>query len=176
MSGSAGAVIPFSGTYWNASGTDYNTHPLLTSTQAESGLFLRMSSAPRSGVQDGDALFRDSVIGDATISGLIPQHDYQIVIYSAANTQGIFRVNQPFDTLSPAYGEVSCTYEHTVLPGVEGCDYVVGTATADAFGEISVRVSPGAMAGMQLATNPEPSTGMLSLIAGLGLALRRRRD
>lgn len=66
---------------------------------------------------------------------------------------------------------LACTYEHTVLPGVEGCDYVVGMATADIFGEIRVSVQPGAMSGMQIALNPESSVTMLNLIAGLGLAL-----
>jgi hypothetical protein len=71
---------------------------------------------------------------------------------------------------------VACHYGHTVLPGVEGCDYVVGEAVADAAGQITVEVRPGAMAGMQLALNPEPSVLLLQAIAGLVLALRRWRE
>lgn len=175
MTGNSGAVIPFVGWFWNANGPNGQAMPLLSSTGDPTGLELIPSVYEGRSLADGDALFGDYVYGDATIRGLDPGQDYLISIYSAANLQGIFRVAQPFDTSSPGYGEVGCTYEHTVLPGVEGCDYVVGMPTADIFGEIRVSVQPGAMSGMQIVLNPEPSVTMLNLIAGLGLALRRRR-
>jgi len=178
MSENGGAVIPFAGSYWNPSGTGSGAVSLLTSTGAPSGLELKLSVEAGNRIQDGDALYRDYVFGDATIRGLNPGQDYHVVIYSAANLQGIFRVAQPFDSNSPRYGEISCTYEHTVLPGVEGCDYAKGVATADAAGEIEVGVNPGAMSGLQISPvpNPEPSVVLLNLLAVMVGAWRRSRQ
>ena len=133
MSGNQGVVIPFSGSHWNASGTGFGVLPLLTSTGDLSGLELERSLLASEREQDGDAVFRDYVFGEAAVRGLTPGRDYHIVIYSAANLQGIFRVAQPFTTNSPGHGEVDCRYGHTALPGVEGCDYVEGWATAMAM-------------------------------------------
>ncbi len=174
MAGGAGTVLPSAGSYWNTNGANWIPMPLLTSTGAPSGMELVSDFWNGLQTADGDALFGDSVSGDATIRGLAPGIGYQIVIYGAANLQNIYRVDQAFESNSPAYGEITCTYGHTVLPGVEGCDYVQGIATADAEGEITVRVFPGAMSGMQIIANPEPSVMLLHLIAGLGAGRRRR--
>ena len=180
--GGASAVIPFQGSYWNASGVasqpfwgSPSMFPLLGSTGTASGISLSMNASAYDREGEGDALFRDAIVGEATLYGLTPGQDYHIVIYDGANLEGIARVAQPFDMHSPGYGEVNCLYELTALPGVNGCDYFEGEATADAAGTLELRVSPGAMAGLQIVlNNPEPSSGMLAILGALGLLGRRR--
>ena len=174
--GSAGAVIPTGGSYWNVNGANGSVQELLTSEGAPSGVTLRSDLSPALGTDEADALFGDSVFGEATLGGLNPGQRYRLVIYGGANLQNIYRVRQSFATLSPEYGTILCEYGHTALPGVDGCDYVHGEALADAAGEIAVEVLPGAMAGLQLALNPEPSVLVLQAIGALFLAVRRRRE
>lgn len=175
LSGASGAVLPSTGPVWNVNAANGVSHPLLTSSGAPSGYELVSWLYDAGMTTDADAMFGDYVWGDATITGLNPGQNYLLVIYGGANLQNIYRVVQPFDTASPGYGEVVCGYQHTVLPGVDGCNYVVGEVVADAFGRVTVEVRPGAMAGMQLAPNPEPSLPLFLAIAALVVGLRRRR-
>jgi hypothetical protein len=175
MVGGGGTVILSPGPFWNVNGEDGVAVPLLTSIGAPTGLSLVTSFYFGQTTVDADAMFGDYVAGTASIIGLNPGQEYRLVVYGGANLQNVFRVEQPFDTSSPGYGEIDCDYRHTALPGVHGCDYVTGEAVADEFGVITVAVSPGAMAGMQIVPNPEPSVLFLQGIGGLLLALRRRR-
>lgn len=177
MRGGADAVLPFEGDYWNASGVGYGVVPLLTSTGDLSGFTMKVALEEGRGAADGDSLFGDYVFGEATIRGLEAGRSYHLVLYGAANLQSVFRVAQPFLSASPAAPERPCGYRHISLPGTAGCDYAEGFAVADAAGELTVAVHPGALSGLQISPvpNPEPSHLLLHLVAGGVVACRRRR-
>lgn len=177
MTGSTSSVLPSAGAIWNTNGPNHQPQPLLDSDGNGSGLSLTTAlyEAPFPG--DGDALYSDYMIGEARISGLAANEDYEVVLYGGANLMTIFIVEQSFTRLSPepAY----CPYEHKQLPGIDGCDYVRGIVTADTSGEFAVNVNLGGLAGLQIelpAPNPEPTVLMLlPLSAVVVLRCRKRR-
>jgi len=128
MTGGDSAVLPSAGPFWNTNGPNHQSRPLLLSDGAPSGLSLTADlwDPPFSG--DGDALFRDYMIGEIRLAGLMPGHDYEVVFYAGANLMTQFRVGQPFTRLSPLPGYYP--YEPKVLPGIDGIDYVRGLVTA----------------------------------------------
>lgn len=175
MTGGDSTVLPSAGPFWNTNAPNSQSLPLLSSDGAETGLSLTadLYDPPFSG--DGDALYRDYMIGEVRITGLVPEKHYDVVFYGGANQMTLFRVDQPFTRLSPDPGY--CPYESKELPGTDGCDYVRGIVTSDPAGEFALDVNLGALAGLQLALpghNPEPST-LLLLPASALAALRRRR-
>jgi hypothetical protein len=172
----AGAVpvLVAPGGWWNSNGENGEAVALRTSEGFDSGWFLVVNLSWVSFSSWGDALFGDSRNGSATIFGLEPGSEYQIVCYAGANYQTLFRFAQPFTAMEPAAGG-SGDYRYRELPGVAGDDYTRGTIVADEFGRVTVEANLGTMAGLQLARNPEAGAGAMVLVGGVCGLLRRRR-
>jgi hypothetical protein len=123
-------------------------------------------------------MYGDYLVGSVELRGLDSGASYEIVLYGAANLQTQFEVAGPWVMTPESAGHSDdCLYWDTALPGVEGCDYVRGLASADASGVIAIQVGRGASAGLQmdLAHNPEPGVMVMMGLALVLLAGRRRR-
>jgi hypothetical protein len=175
MSGGTFAVMPSAGSFWNTNGPNYQPRTLLLSDGTDSGLSLTSDLYEMPGPGNGDALYRDYMMGETKIGGLAAGADYEVVFYAGADLMTVFIVDQSFTRLSPDPGY--CPYQHKELPGIDGCDYVRGIVTADSAGEFAVNVNLGALAGMQIAIpgpNPEPEVMVLLPLAAMIVARRRR--
>jgi hypothetical protein len=200
-------VLGAAGNQWNhvfgISGTSGNNIPLVDAAGAATGASLSYTTA---GFFDAsvDGIFKGSPYqslltsymfnqsngfgspGTVTLSGLVPDATYELILYSVANAVGrstLFTVDGMSEAVTP-------TNTQNLIQGNNYAELFVG---ADASGDLQITfaengVAPGSptstfpeanLNGIQLTQVPVPEPSTIALVAtglfGLGLILYRRK-